>query len=141
MEENLLDGAIQIREESATADSVGDSTDAVVSSSPGDLDALYEAALRLIEARSLYLVGMALSAKFPTEAEFMAFLGSPDFIDAIQSFAEIRTDILLQGRFGEQTAELEDAISAHAYRAAESLEVLADLLGLAPEDIVSVLVK
>jgi hypothetical protein len=102
--------------------------------------AYQDAVLRLIQARSLYLVGLALAVKFPTEEAFEAFLGSEPFVEGVLAFASVRRDILLAGAL-ETPDAYESTVSDHARRAHESLEVLSELLETPPEDLVSVLVR
>ena len=98
--------------------------------------AFYQSVLRLIEARSMYLVGAALAVKYPDEDSFEELLGSPTFVDAIDAFTSVKDDLIAAG-----TEDLRGAVATHSTRAYEALEVLCELLGIPPEDLISVLVR
>lgn len=111
--------------------------------SVSDTGAVYQGILQLIAVRSLFLVGMALASKFPTEDDFHELLRSEDFIDAMSAFAEVKTDIALQSAVGEAVDRdaVAQAAADHQQRALEAVEVLSDRLGVAPEDLISVLLR
>lgn len=99
--------------------------------------------LELSRLRSMMLVGMALVDKCPTEEAWWGLLSDPEYIESLNSLAEIINDMQLDANF-YASADTPDgtarAAEHHHERAIEAISVVADRLGIPPEDLISVLV-
>lgn len=96
--------------------------------------------LHLMAVRSAVRMGIMLNEQFPDEESFMAFLNAPDTVEGLTAFAEARDDIALLA-MREDEAALAQAIRQHHPRALESVELLAEQIGVVPEDVVSFLLR
>lgn len=101
------------------------------------------ATMELSRLRSTLLVGTALVSRFPTEEDWWSLMSEPDFVESLNALAEVLNDIrtdtsVLDSPTPEDIAE---AAERHHARASESVEVLADRLGVPVEDLLNVLVS
>lgn len=86
-------------------------------------------------------VGVALNELCPTEADWTALLDDPDVQQEIAAFATVMDEIRTQAMNGLDAGlvALERAGAQHHGRAVEAVTLLADRLGVPPDDLVSIL--
>lgn len=99
--------------------------------------------LHLLAVRSAVLVGIYLNERFPTEELFMDFLNSDETIEGLEAFAEARDDVLAVA-IKQDTVTPEsvaEAVTTHHPRALEAIDVLAERIGVTPEDLFSFLLR
>lgn len=100
-------------------------------------------ALHLMAVRSAVVVGVFLNERFPTEEAFMDFLNTDDTMDGLQAFVDAREDILsIAVQQGTLTPDaLVAAVSEHHPRALEAIDLLAEQIGVQPQDLFSFLLR
>lgn len=99
--------------------------------------------LELSRIRSMMLVGMALVDKCPTEETWWGLLSDPEYIESLNALAEIINDMQVDANFFAASDTPDGTARAaenHHARAVEAVSVVADRLGIPPEDLISVLV-
>jgi hypothetical protein len=117
--------------------------------SPGDdsgatpSDEVARLVLHLMAIRSAVRVGFALNEQFDTEESFTDFLNSAETLDGLQEFVNAERDIALLAMTdaGTDTRALADAVRQHHGRALESVDLLAEAVGVQPEDLFSFLLR
>lgn len=101
------------------------------------------ATMELSRLRSALLVGAALAEQFPTEEAWWGLVSDPEYVESLNALAEVLNDIktdsqLLEAMTPESVAEAADK---HHARAVEAIEVVADRLGVSPDDLLAVLLE
>ena len=101
------------------------------------------ALLCLSELRSRFRVALALVERFPDEQDWEAATRDPDFLESLTALADIVSDIRMDGIEYESATpnSVADAVTNHYGRAIESVEPIAETLGVAPSDLLSVLIN
>jgi hypothetical protein len=97
--------------------------------------------LYLSRLRSEAIVGRALAETFPTEADWEGFTQDPNTVEELSAFA----DVVLDMRSGQVSPSLtpqdvEAMAKPHLSRAMESVELMAEKLGIRTEDLIAALV-
>lgn len=98
-------------------------------------------ALHLMAVRSAVLVGVYLNERFPTEELFTDFLNSAETIEGLTAFAETRDDILESALASGGDSALVRSVMQNHTRALEAVDVLAERIGVAPEDLFAFLLR
>lgn len=101
------------------------------------------ATMELSRLRSTLLVGAALAARFPTDEDWWDLVSEPEYVESLNALAEVLNDIkkdsqVLEAITPESVAEAADK---HHTRAVEAIEVVADRLGVSPDDLLAVLLE
>lgn len=101
------------------------------------------ATMELSRLRSTLLVGTALVAQFPTEEAWVELSTDPEYIESLNALAQVLDDIKNDTMvMGSLTPEaVAEASDKHYARAIESVLLLAERLGVPPEDLVNVLIS
>lgn len=99
--------------------------------------------LHLSWLRSAAKVGMALAVTYPGEDEWQAFLNAPELMETIDELAPVIADIRAAAELGTDLSpeQVQLAVEQHYGRALDAVEVLAERLGIAPADLLAVLVQ
>lgn len=99
------------------------------------------ATLELSRVRSLFMVGAALVATFPIDEEWWKFVEDPETIESLNALAlvvnDMRLDVQMQN--AQTPEDVTDAAGSHHERAMETIELLAERIGVAPDDLLNVL--
>ena len=94
--------------------------------------------LFLSQLRAQVIVGVSLAEKFPTDAEWWALTQDEEYVASLNALAEIMNDVVTDSP--ELTPqEVAKAASNHYARAAESVELISEFLGVASSDLLTVL--
>ena len=101
------------------------------------------ATMELSRLRSAFIIGAALVAKYPTDEEWFRLVEDPIYVESLNDLAvvinEISQDSQLEDALTPETVAL--AASKHHGRALDSIALIADTLGVPPEDLLSVLIN
>lgn len=105
--------------------------------------ALLNAGLLLHQGWSNYRVFSALAARYPSEAELQGLFRDPEFVEALEclgrTLGEVKAQLDATGAFdGEQLARIIAARERDLY---DSVEILCDFIGCAPDDLLSVFMR
>lgn len=99
--------------------------------------------LAFSQIRSLYIVGKALTEKYPSTVEWELAMNSQDFLELIEEFAvmiqDMRDTIDLAGVMGPE--QVANAVEKHYNQAFLSVKDFADLLDIEGEELLSVLIN
>jgi len=100
------------------------------------------ATMELTRLRSLMRVGIALVTRFPEEQDWWVVISEPEYVQSLNALAEVINDVrndpaVMESPTPESVASAADR---HYERAVESIEVVADRLGVPVDDLLSVLI-
>jgi hypothetical protein len=101
------------------------------------------AALELSRLRRQMRVALALLVRYPTEQAWTAALDDPVFVESLNAFAEVLNDIKHDTAVmvdATSPEAISDAVDRHHGRALESIEGVAEMLSLDPDDLLTVLI-
>lgn len=100
--------------------------------------------LYLSWARAVYIVGQALAQQFPEEEAWGGFLNSDEFVMSVDEFAHCVAEMRDSQRLAEAAHSpqaLQEAVESHFWRARTAVEDLAKRLGIAPEELVTLMAQ
>lgn len=99
--------------------------------------------LQLSHLRSSHLVGKALAEKYPTEDAWQLFLKSQVYVETVADFAACVTDIRDASELGPAYTpeEIQNSVLSHYPRALDAVEQFAELVEVAGEDVLAVLIN
>jgi hypothetical protein len=100
--------------------------------------------LELSRLRSLLRVGTALVTKYGDEDAWWGLVSDPDYVESLNALAEVVNDIRKDAaNFADDPTpeSVAQATSPHYDRALESIELVAERLGVPTEDLLNVLVS
>lgn len=94
--------------------------------------------LFLSQLRAQVIVGISLAQKFPVDDDWWALTQDEEYVESLNALAGIMNDVVSDA---DQLTPLEVARAAgnHYERAKESVELIAEFLGVAPADLLTVL--
>jgi hypothetical protein len=101
------------------------------------------ATLELSRLRSQILVGLALATKFPSDESWWELVSSSDYIETLNSLAEIIQDISSDPAVIDQVTpeSVAQASDRHYGRAIECVQVLCEQVEVSPDDLLNVLIS